>query len=76
MHAPSATEPQLPALPERWLKKCTIAGLYDADVSTVEGWVRDGCPSRMVGGVRLFRYSEVDAWLTERERRAGEWEAA
>ncbi|MGK2937189.1 MAG: helix-turn-helix transcriptional regulator [Solirubrobacteraceae bacterium] len=54
-------------LPERWLKKKTIAELFSAGVSTVESWVRDGCPSRTVGGNRLFLYSEVDAWLNSRE---------
>lgn len=54
-------------LPERWLKKKTIAELFSAGVSTVESWVRDGCPSRTVGGNRLFLYSEVDAWLSARE---------
>ena len=68
LDGPSALS-ALPEPPERWLTKPRSPS-PDAGISTVEGWVRDGCPSRMVGANRRFQYSQVDAWLTAREAAA------
>jgi hypothetical protein len=61
--------PQTPLQPgaERWLSKKNVADYYDLGVRTIERWVYDGCKSRMLGGVRRFRLSEVEAFLAARE---------
>jgi hypothetical protein len=48
---------------EPLLSKRSIAAHYSVSVRTVERWMFDGCPSRLVGAVRRFRLSEVDAFL-------------
>lgn len=40
---------------------------------TVEAWVKDGIlpPARMRGGKRMWKWEEVDAWLTNGGESAG-----
>ena len=52
-------------LPETWLSKKTIARHYNVSVRTVERWLYAGCPSRMLGGVRRMRLSEIELWLDQ-----------
>jgi transposase len=61
---------------ERWLSKRKIARHYDYSERTVNRWVAAGCPSRMIGGERRFRISEVDAWLDQMATAADEQIAA
>lgn len=63
MTAPNA----LSALPEPWLSKSTVARQYETSVRTIERWIFDGCPSRLIGGMRRLRLSDVDGYLTDRE---------
>jgi predicted DNA-binding transcriptional regulator AlpA len=45
----------------------TLARNIDASVSTVESWVSKGVlpPARKRGGKLMWKWSEVDAWLTD-----------
>ena len=53
---------------EPWLSKAEVAAHYGFTPRTVERWVFDGCPSRLLGGRRRFLLSEVDDWLNRRQR--------
>jgi hypothetical protein len=48
---------------EPWLSKRDIAAHFGRSTRWVELRVRDGLPSKMIGGRRGFRLSEVEAWL-------------
>ncbi len=48
---------------EPWRSKAWIGGHFGVCVRTVERWMFAGCPSRLIGGVRRFRLSEVDGFL-------------
>ena len=52
---------------ERYCSKREIADHYGLSLRTIERWQFDGCPSRLIGGVRRFRVSEVEQWLAMRE---------
>jgi len=53
---------------ERLLSKRQLADVLSVSVSWVDkAMARRGLPSVLVGGVRRFRYSEVEAWLAERQ---------
>jgi hypothetical protein len=51
---------------EPWLSKRQIASYLARSTRWVELKVRAGMPSRMIGGRRAYRVSEVDGWLGER----------
>jgi hypothetical protein len=51
---------------EPWVTKRQVAAHFGFSTRWVELRIRDGLPSRMFGGRRRFRLSEVEAWL-ERE---------
>jgi hypothetical protein len=52
---------------ERYCSKREIAAHYGLSLRTIERWQFDGCPSRLIGGVRRFLISEVELWLATRE---------
>lgn len=51
---------------EPWLNKRQVAAHYGRSTRWIELRVREGLPSRMLGGRRAFRLSEVDEWLSAR----------
>lgn len=56
------------AVREPWLSKRQIADYFGRSTRWVELRVREGLPSKMIGGRRGFRLSEVEAWLDRRSR--------
>jgi predicted DNA-binding transcriptional regulator AlpA len=57
---------QRTAATEPWLSKRQIAGHYGRSTRWIELRMREGLPSRMLGGRRAFRLSTVDAWMEAR----------
>lgn len=53
---------------EPWLSKRQIADYLGRSTRWVELRVREGLPSKMIGGRRGFRLSEVEAWIDGRNR--------
>jgi predicted DNA-binding transcriptional regulator AlpA len=53
---------------EPWLSKRQIADYFGRSTRWVELRVREGLPSKMIGGRRGFQLSEVEAWLDRRYR--------
>ena len=53
---------------EPWLSKRQIADHFGRSTRWVELRVREGLPSKMIGGRRGFRLSEVEAWIDGRNR--------
>lgn len=51
---------------EPWLSKRQVAAHYGRSTRWLELQARQGLPSRMIGGRRAYRLSEVDAWLEAR----------
>lgn len=51
------------AAAEPWLSKQQIAGHYGRSTRWIELRMREGLPSRMLGGRRAFRLSVVEAWM-------------
>jgi hypothetical protein len=60
--------PRRTAKTEPWLSKRQIAAHYGRSTRWIELRVREGLPSRMIGGRRAFRLSEVEGWMTARYR--------
>jgi predicted DNA-binding transcriptional regulator AlpA len=56
------------AVREPWLSKRQIADYFGRSTRWVELRMREGLPSKMIGGRRGFRLSEVEAWLDRRNR--------
>jgi hypothetical protein len=56
------------AIREPWLSKRQIADYFGRSTRWVELRVREGLPSKMIGGRRGFRLSEVEAWLDGRNQ--------
>lgn len=56
------------AIREPWLSKRQIAEHLGRSTRWVELRVREGLPSKMIGGRRGFRLSEVEAWIDGRNR--------
>jgi predicted DNA-binding transcriptional regulator AlpA len=56
------------AVHEPWLSKRQIADYLGRSTRWVELRVREGLPSKMIGGRRGFRLSEVEAWIDGRNR--------
>jgi hypothetical protein len=56
------------AIREPWLSKRQIADYFGRSTRWVELRVREGLPSKMIGGRRGFRLSEVEAWIDRRNR--------
>jgi hypothetical protein len=54
---------------EPWLSKRQVADHFGRSTRWVELRVREGLPSRMIGGRRGFRLSEVESWVLERSAR-------
>lgn len=52
------------AEPERWVTKQRVAEHYGYTTRWVEQQQTLGMPSRLIGGQRRYRLSEVDAWLS------------
>jgi hypothetical protein len=50
---------------EPWLSKRQVADHYGRSTRWLELKAREGLPSRMIGGRRGYRLSEVDVWLRE-----------
>lgn len=69
---PNAETAQVLVLPgawrdcEPWLSKRQIAAHFGRTTRWVELRVREGMPSRMNGGRRGFRLSEVENWMAGR----------
>ncbi len=59
-----ALRPRMPFEP--WVNKAQVASYLGRSKRWVELMARDGMPSRMIGGRRAYRLSEVDAWIAER----------
>jgi predicted DNA-binding transcriptional regulator AlpA len=53
---------------EPWLSKRQVADYFGRSTRWVELRVREGLPSKMIGGRRGFRLSEVEAWIDGRNR--------
>lgn len=51
---------------EPWVTKAQVAAHFGRSTRWVEMMARKGLPSRMIGGRRAYRLSEVDAWIRER----------
>ena len=51
---------------EPWVSKAQVAAYLGRSTRWVELMARKGMPSRMIGGRRAYRLSEVDAWVAER----------
>jgi hypothetical protein len=51
---------------EPWVTKKQLAAHFKFSTRWVELRVREGMPSRMIGGYRRFRVSECETWLLER----------
>jgi Helix-turn-helix domain len=51
---------------EPWVSGAVIARHYNVSTRTVRRWRALGMPSRMVGGARRFRLSDVERWHAER----------
>jgi phage terminase Nu1 subunit (DNA packaging protein) len=51
---------------EPWVSEAVIARHYDVSARTVRRWRAQGMPSRMLGGSRRFRLSQVESWHAER----------
>jgi predicted DNA-binding transcriptional regulator AlpA len=52
---------------EPWLTKKQLSAVLGFGTRWIEYRVRDGMPSRRIGGRCMFRLSEVEEWLKERE---------
>jgi predicted DNA-binding transcriptional regulator AlpA len=48
---------------EPWISKRALAQHYGRSTRWIELRMREGLPSRMLGGRRAFRLSEVEAWM-------------
>lgn len=53
---------------EPWLSKRQVAAHFGRTTRWIELRMREGLPSRMIGGRRGYRLSEVEAWLAGRSR--------
>jgi hypothetical protein len=53
---------------EPWLSKREIASHFGRSTRWVELRMREGLPSKMIGGRRGFRLSDVEAWIDGRGR--------
>jgi hypothetical protein len=51
------------AAAEPWLNKGQIARHYGRSTRWIELRMREGLPSRMLGGRRAFQLSAVEAWM-------------
>jgi hypothetical protein len=52
-----------PAAAEPWLTKKQIAGHHGRSTRWIELRMKEGLPSRMLGGRRGFRLSAVETWM-------------
>lgn len=59
-------KPTLP-YPPPWQDRMTLAAHLCISPESVENWVRAGTipPARMRSGKLMWKWSEVDAWMTE-----------
>lgn len=54
--------------PEPWVTKTEVADHLNCSTRHVERLTRSGAiPSRMIGGLRRYRLSEVDNWAAAQE---------
>jgi len=51
---------------EPWRSKREIAAFYSVSLRWIEARLGEGMPSRLIGGQRRLRLSEVDVWLWHR----------
>jgi phage terminase Nu1 subunit (DNA packaging protein) len=51
---------------EPWLDEKAIARHFGASTRTVRRWMRDGMPSRLIGGLRRYRLSQCEDWHEQR----------
>ena len=51
---------------EPWLTKRQLAAYLSYSTRWVEIRMREGLPSKLIGGQRRFHLSEVEAWIEER----------
>jgi predicted DNA-binding transcriptional regulator AlpA len=51
---------------EPWITKAQLAAYLGRSTRWIELMAREGLPSRMIGGRRGYRPSEVDAWIEGR----------
>jgi excisionase family DNA binding protein len=59
----------LQSAPELYLTRKQLAEKLNIGLSTVDKFVREGCPSHTWGiRTRRFRLGEVESWLRARER--------
>ena len=63
-HAQDSTNPQIAsAESDAWLSECQACEYATCSRSTLYGWRKKGLKSSKVGGRRLFRKSNLDAYL-------------
>ena len=51
---------------DSWVSEIVIARHYNVSARTVRRWRAQGMPSRLLGGSRRFRLSEVESWHAEK----------
>jgi hypothetical protein len=50
---------------EPWVSKRQLAGILGKSTRYIELRMVDGLPSRLLGGQRQYRLSDVESWLRE-----------
>ncbi|MBZ2202552.1 MULTISPECIES: helix-turn-helix domain-containing protein [Lactobacillaceae] len=50
---------------KQWLRKAEAAEYADVSIGTFRKWVRNGLPEKAVGGVKLYKKSDIDDWIEE-----------
>jgi hypothetical protein len=56
---------------EPWLDEMQVASHFGCSTRTVRRWRERGCPSRLVGGLRKYRLSEIDRWHDAQQEASG-----
>jgi hypothetical protein len=51
---------------EPWLDDAAVARHYSVSSRTVRRWRAEGMPSRLLGGSRRYKLTEIEAWHERR----------
>jgi hypothetical protein len=51
--------------PDRWRDKQALAGYFGCGVRTIETWIAEGAPCRVVAGRVKGKAAEVEAWAID-----------
>lgn len=57
---------------EPWLRESQLAQHFGVSERTIRRWRKEGMPSRLLGGSRRFRLSDVEAWHQAAQSARGE----